>query len=377
MEKFYLLTPGPTPIPESSREAMARPIIHHRTKEFQDIFAEVIEGLKYVFETQNEILLFSSSGTGAMEASVTNILSSGEKALVVRGGKFGERWGEITQAYGIETIFIDVTWGEAVNPKDIEKKLKENPDIKAVFITHCETSTGVETDVEAIARVVNATEAVLVVDAISSLAAMALKTDEWKVDVVVSGSQKGLMTPPGLAFASVSEKAWQMVEKSNLPKYYFSFKKARKAQGKANSPWTPPVTLVLALREGLNLIKNEGLKSVLQRQKDFAEATRKAAQAMGLGLLAPQSPAISVTAIKLPDGIDGDILIKNLRRRYGIWVAGGQEQLKGKIIRIAHMGYIKKFELLEAISAIEKELNELGFKVEPGIGRKTAEEMLG
>jgi len=376
MKKFYLLTPGPTPVPEGARNVMAEPIIHHRTQEFQDIFTEVVEGLKYVFETQNDILVFASSGTGAMEASVANILSSVDKALVVRGGKFGERWGEITQAYGIETIFIDVTWGKAVEPKQIEEALKANPDIKAVFITHCETSTGVVTDVESIAKIVNSTKAVLVVDAISSLVSIPLKTDEWKVDVVVSGSQKGLMTPPGLAFVSVSEKAWKMAEKSDFPKYYFSFKKTRKAQEKANSPWTPAVTLIRALREGLKLIKDEGLENVLLRQKRMSEATRKAALAVGLELLAPESPAISVTAVKLPENIDGGVLVKNLRRRHGIWVAGGQAQLKGKIIRIAHMGYIKQFELLEALSAIEKELNELGFKIEPGMGRKTAEEML-
>jgi len=376
MKKYYLLTPGPTPIPEAAREIMAEPIIHHRTREFQDILREVIEGLKYVFQTKNEILLFASSGTGAMEASVANLLSPGDKALVIRGGKFGERWGEITQAYGIETIFIDLTWGEAVEPRRIAESLKSNPDIKAVFITHCETSTGVVSDVKAIAEAVNSTEAVLVVDAISSLASIPLRADEWQVDVVVSGSQKGLMTPPGLAFVSVSPKAWEMIEKSTLPKYYFSFKEARKAQGKDSTPWTPAVTLVLALKESLQMIKDEGLEKVFLRQRRLSEATRMAAKALGLKLLAPKAAAISVTAIKLPEGIDGNVLVKNLKRRHGISIAGGQAQLKGKIIRIAHMGYIKQFELLEAISALEKELAELGHKVESGVGRKAAEEAL-
>lgn len=376
MKKFYLLTPGPTPIPEGVRDVMAQPIIHHRTQEFQEAFSEVIEGLKYVFQTKNDILIFTSSGTGAMEASVANLLSPGDKALVVRGGKFGDRWGELTQAYGIETTFIDISWGEAVKPGQIEEALKANPEIKAVFITHCETSTGVVTDVEAIAKIVNSTKAVLVVDAVSSLGSIPLKTDEWKVDVVVAGSQKGLMIPPGLAFVSVSSKAWEMVKKSTFPKYYFSFKGTRKAQEKANSPWTPAITLVLALRESLKLIRDEGLENVLLRHKRLSEATRVAIQTMGLELLASKSPAISVTAIKLPENIDGTVLVKNLRRRHGIWFAGGQAELKGKIIRIAHMGYIKQFELLEAISALEKELNDLGCKIEPGIGRKKAEEVL-
>ncbi len=376
MKKFYLLTPGPTPVPEGVREVMANPIIHHRTREFQEILSEVIEGLKYIFQTKNDVLLFSSSGTGAMEAIVANLLSSGDKALVVRGGKFGERWGELTQAYGIETIFIDVNWGDAVEPGEIQNILKANSDIKAVFITHCETSTGVVSDVEAIAKVVSSTKALLAVDAISSLASIPLKTDEWMVDVVAAGSQKGLMVPPGLSFVSVSSKAWEMAEKSTLPKYYFSFKQARKAQEKANTPWTPAITLVLALRETLKMLRNEGLEQVFLRHRRLAEATRQAALAMGLELLAPKSPAISVTAIKLPEGIDGAALVKNLRKKHGIWVAGGQAQLKGKIIRIAHMGYIKQFELLEAISAIEKELSELGYQLESGIGRKAAEDVL-
>ena len=376
MKKFYLLTPGPTPVPEGAREVMANPIIHHRTREFQEIFREVIEGLKYIFQTKNDVLLFSSSGTGAMEAAVSNLLSPGDKAVVVRGGKFGERWGELTRAYGIETIFIDVNWGEAVEPGEIQKILKTNAGIKAVFITHCETSTGVVSNVEAIAKIVSSTEALLAVDAISSLASIPLKTDEWMVDVVVGGSQKGLMIPPGLSFVSVSSKAWKMAKKSTLPKYYFSFEQTREAQGKANSPWTPAVTLVLALRETLKMLKDEGLEQVFLRHRRLSEAARQAALAMGLELLAPKSPAISVTAVKLPEEIDGATLVKNLRKKHGIWVAGGQAQLKGKIIRIAHMGYIKQFELLEAISAIEKELSELGYQLESGIGRKAAEEVL-
>lgn len=374
MKKVLLLTPGPTPVPERVLLAMARPMIHHRTNEFQEILKEVEEGLKYVFCTKNDVLIFASSGTGAMEGSVVNLLSPGDHAIVVRGGKFGERWAEICSAYGINVVPIDVEWGNAVTPNEIEIALRDNPSVKAVFITQCETSTGVGTDVKAIAKVVSQTDAVLVVDAISSLGAMELKMDEWGVDVVVSGSQKGLMIPPGLAFVALSEKAWRLVSQSKCPKYYFDFIKARKALQKTDTPYTPAVSLVIGLNEALKMIREEGLENVIERHSKLAQAARSAMQAIGLELFS-KYPSNTVTPVKIPAGVDGEKLVKSIRSKYGISIAGGQEELKGKIFRIAALGYVSEFDLLTGISAIEMELLEQGFKVELGKGVQAAQEV--
>lgn len=374
MKKILLLTPGPTPVPERVLLAMAQPMIHHRTNEFQEILKEVEENLKYVFCTKNDVLIFASSGTGAMEGSVANLLNPGDTAIVARGGKFGERWTELCEAYGINAVNIDVAWGDAVTPKQIESGLKNNPSAKAVFITQCETSTGVATDVEAIAKIVSKSQAVLVVDAISSLGAMELKMDEWGVDVVVSGSQKGLMIPPGLAFAALSEKAWQMASQSKCPKYYFDFTKARKAIQKTDTPYTPAVSLVIGLNEALKMIRAEGLENVIARHSRLAQATRNAMGAMGLELFS-QYPSNTVTPVKVPAGVDGEKLVKNIRSKYGISIAGGQEEMKGKIFRIACLGYVSEFDLVAGISAIERELLEQGYKVELGKGVQAAQEV--
>jgi aspartate aminotransferase-like enzyme len=376
MLKNYLLTPGPTPIPPRVLETMARPIIHHRTPEFQKIIQEVEEDLKYVYQTKNEVLIFAASGTGAMEGTVVNLLSPGDKALVVRGGKFGERFGEICQAYGIEFIALDVEWGKTVDPKKIDDILKEDKKIKAVYVTLCETSTGVAADIEAIGRVLKNYEAVLVVDAISGLAAVPIKTDEWGADVVVSGSQKGLMIPPGLAFVSVSPKAWQVIEKSTLPKYYFDFKAYKKALGKTDTPFTPAVNLMIALREALKIIKEEGLDVIFERHKKLAFAVRSAVKAMGLELFSPDAYSDGVTAVKVPQGIDGEKLVKTMRDKYGVGIAGGQDELKGKIFRIATMGYITASDLVVCIATIETVLNEMGYKFQLGSGVRTLEETL-
>ncbi len=377
MKKRYLLTPGPTPIPPEALLAMGQPIIHHRTEEYRKLFAQVTEDLKYIFQTKNDLLTFTSSGTGAMEAAVSNLLSKGDKTLVVRGGKFGERFGEICDSYGVEVLPIDVDWGMAVEPKLIEERLKDNPEIKAVFTTLCETSTGVVNDIEAISKMVSKSEAVLVIDAISGLGAVELKTDEWGVDVVVAGSQKGLMIPPGLSFVSVSDKAWEMVERSNLPKYYFSFKMAKEAlEKKRENPFTPAISLVVALKEALELIKEEGLEQTLKRHARLAEATRAAVKAIGLELFAPKSPANALTAVKVPQGVDGTVLVKVLAKDYGVIVAGGQAKLKGKIFRIAHLGYIDRFDLTTAISALEMALKGLGVKLELVSGVRAAVEVL-
>jgi len=384
MLKNYLLTPGPTPIPPRVLETMARPIIHHRTPEFQKIIQEVEEDLKYVYQTKNEVLIFAASGTGAMEGAVINLLSPGDKALVVRGGKFGERFGEICRAYGIEFTAIDVEWGKAVDPEIIRNILEEDERrtanherrIKAVYTTLCETSTGVATDIEAIGKILKNYEAGLVVDAISGLAAVPIKTDEWGVDVVISGSQKGLMIPPGLAFVSVSPKAWALVEKSTLPKYYFDFKAYRKALDKIDTPFTPAVNLIIALREALKIIKEEGLDVIFERHKKMAFAVRSAVKAMGLKLFSPDAYSDGVTAVRVPQGIDGAKLVKTMRDKYGVGIAGGQAELKGKIFRIATMGYIAVTDLIVCVSTLEAALSEMGYKFQLGSGVRALEETL-
>lgn len=375
MRKTYLLTPGPTPLPPQVCEALARPIIHHRTPQFQEILKEVTEGLKFVFKTSNDVFVFVSSGTGAMEAAVINLLSPGDTALIVQGGKFGERWTEICKAYGVNTEIIDVEWSRAVEPIQIQKSLKVNPKIKAVFTTLCETSTGVVNDIEAIGKVVKETSAVLVVDAISGLGAIDLKTDAWFCDIVVSGSQKGLMLPPGLGFISVSPKAWKLVETAKCPRFYFDLKAAKKALDKTDTPFTPAISLIVALSESLKMIKQDGLENIFSRHRKIAEATRAAVCALGLELFAPTCASDVVTAVKVPQGIDGEKLVKIMRDTYGVTIAGGQAELKGKVFRIAHMGFIEEFDIVVAISCLEKVLLQMGYKFQLGQGVKAAQEI--
>ncbi|MCX5700716.1 MAG: alanine--glyoxylate aminotransferase family protein [Candidatus Omnitrophica bacterium] len=375
MRKNYLLTPGPTPLPPQVMEAMARPIIHHRTPQFQEILIEATEGIKYVFQTSGDVFILASSGTGAMEAAVINLLSPGDTALLIQGGKFGERWTEICKAYGINAEVLDVEWGKAVDFKDIEKRLKANPNIKVVFTTHCETSTGVVNDIEAIGNVVKNTHAVLVVDAISGLGAIDLKTDAWGCDLVVSGSQKGLMLPPGLGFISVSAKAWKMIEASKSVRYYFDLRKSKKAIDKNDTPFTPAITLIIALVEALRIIKQDGLENIFRRHRKMADATRAAMKALGLELFAPTAASDVVTSVKAPVGIDGEKLVKTMRDTYGVTIAGGQDELKGKVFRIAHMGFIEEFDIIAGISCLEKVLTQMGYKFQMGSGVKAAEEI--
>jgi len=375
MKKSYLLTPGPTPLPPQVLEAMARPIIHHRTPQFQAVLKEAAEGMKYVYQTKGDVFILASSGTGAMEAAVVNLLSGGDTAITIQGGKFGERWTEICKNYGINNEIIDVEWGKAVSPSEIEKRLKSNPKIKAVFTTLCETSTGVVSDIVAIGKVVKDTNAVLVVDAISGLGAIDLQTDAWFCDMVVSGSQKGLMLPPGLGFISVSPKAWKITENSKCPKYYFDLKVAKKAWEATDTPFTPAITLIIALCETLKMIKQDGLENVFLRHKKMADATRAAIKALGLELFAPTCASDVVTAIKVPQGIDGEKLVKTMRDTYGVTIAGGQAELKGKVFRIAHMGFIEEFDIIAGISCLEKVLHQMGYKFDLGQGVKAAEEV--
>jgi serine---pyruvate transaminase len=377
MEKKYLFSPGPTMLPPEVLLKMAEPIMHHREPEFERIFSEIREGLKYVFQTKNEVLTFTSSGTGAMEGAVSNILSTGDKAIVVRGGKFGERWGEICKAYKIEFIPIDVEWGRAVDPRRIEEILNSDPSIRAVYAQASETSTGVRHPIREIAEIVKRFEnTVIIVDAITGIGVFDIPMDAWGLDVVVSGSQKALMLPPGLSFATLSDKAWKFAERSNLPKYYFDFRKELKNTKKNQSSYTTAISLFIGLRESLRMIQKEGRESVFRRHERLAEATRQAVKALGLQLYAPDSPSNALTAVKFPQGIDGERLKSLFFERFGITVAEGQEKAKGKIIRIAHLGYYDRLDVIMVISALEMLLKEMGYKFELGTGVKAAEEVL-
>ena len=375
MMKRYLMAPGPTPIPVEALLAMSKPILHHRAPEYEQIFSEVRQGLKFLFQTSTEVLVFASSGTGGMEGAVVNTLSAGDKALVVRGGKFGERWGEICQAYGVNFEALDVEWGTSVDPGLIEAALKKDPSIKAVLVTHSETSTGTLNDLQAIAEIVSQTPALLIADVVTSLGVTDVPVDAWKIDVAAAGSQKGLMLPPGLAFCSASEKAWAMVVQSKLPKFYFDFAREKKNIEKNQNAWTPAVSLLMALRETLALIKEEGLSGVFARHDRLARATRAGAVALGLELYS-KSPTPAVTAVKAPPGIEGGAIVKTLRTKHGITIAGGQSQLKGKIFRISHMGYVDTYDIVTAISALELTLAGLGYPVELGKGVQAAEAIL-
>jgi aspartate aminotransferase-like enzyme len=377
MGKKYLFSPGPTMLPQDIMLKMAEPIIHHREKEYKRIFQEVREGLGYLFQTNSEVLLFTSSGTGAMEGAVCNLLSPGDKALVVRGGKFGERWGEICQVYGIEVKPIDVEWGEAVDPELIAECLKENPSIRAVFTQASETSTGVMHPIKEIAEITGTyEETVIVVDAITGIGVFDIPTDAWNLDVVVSGSQKALMLPPGLSFIALSEKAWRFVERSNLPKYYFDFKQELKSAEKNQNTFTPAITLVIGLRESLRKIRQEGLEAVFARHDLLARATREAVKALGLELFAAESPSNALTAVKVPDEIGANEIRDRFFEEFGITVAGGQDRAKGKIIRIAHLGYYGRLDMIMVISALEMLLKEMGHQFELGAGVRAAEEVL-
>lgn len=373
--KKYLLTPGPTPLPYEVRAAAAQPIIHHRTPEFQKIFGEVNEGLKYLFQTKNDIFIFAGSGTAAMEAAVVNLLSPQDKAIAVCGGKFGERWVELCKAYNIDVITIDVDWSKPVDPGEIKRLLAENNDVKAVFTTLCETSTAVVSDIQTIGRIVKESKAVLVVDAVSGLGAEDLQTDNWGVDCVVSASQKAMMLPPGLAFCSVSAKALTAVENSKLPKYYLDFRKAKKALEKTDTPFTPPVSLIVALREALRMIKDDGLEKVFAHHRTLACATRDALCALGLKLFSGTFCNV-LTAAYVPEGINATQVVKLMRNKFGVSIADGQGSLKGKVIRVAHLGFIQPFDIIVGISALELALFELGAKIELGKGVQAAEKVL-
>ncbi|MFA5144185.1 MAG: alanine--glyoxylate aminotransferase family protein [Candidatus Omnitrophota bacterium] len=373
--KKYLMTPGPTPVPEEIRNEMARPMIHHRTKEYQAIFKDATEGLKKIFKTSGDLFTFTSSGTGAMEASIVNCLSAGDKIIVVRGGKFGERFGDIAKAYGVEVIALDVEWGDAPKPETIEELLKKNPGVKGVYTTLCETSTATVYDIKAIGRVVNKADALFVVDVISGLGADNFENDAWGVDIAVCGSQKGLMIPPGLSFCSVSQKAWKAVETSRLPKFYFNFKKYQKSYLNTDTPFTSAITLVIGLKKAVETINAEGIDKVIARHVNQSEAFRQACKTMGLTVFS-RHPSAAVTGINAPEGINADDIIKLLKTEFGVTFAGGQDTLKGKIFRAAHMGGIDREHTIESIKALEQALVKLGYKFSAGKGVAAAEKIL-
>jgi len=377
MLKRYLLAPGPTPVPAEILLSMAAPIIHHRSPDFLPVLDSAKKGLQWLYQTKNDVLILSSTGTGGMVGAVNNFFNQGDEVLVVNGGKFGERWTKICQAYGLKVEEIVVEWGYAVKPAEVEERLKKNKNLKGVFVQATETSTGVYHDIQTLSSIVRTYEDTLfVVDAISALVAHDLRTDEWGIDIMVGGSQKGVMLPPGIAFVSVSEKAWKKAETSKIPKFYFNFKKERENLAKNQTNFTSPVTLIIGLNAGLKMLQAEGLENVFKRHERLAHATRKAVQAIGLDLYPKESPANSVTAIMTPPGIDGQAVYKNLREKYGITAAGGQDRAKGKIFRIAHLGYADRFDIITAIAGIEMVLKGMGYPVTLGTGVAVAQALL-
>ncbi len=375
MAKIRLFTPGPTPVPEQVMLEMAQPMDHHRTSQYQEVLGKVLQGLKYVFQTKNDVLLFTSSGTGSMEGAIVCTAQPGKKTLIVQGGKFGERWGEVCAAFDIPNIIMNVEWGKGADPAAIEKQLKDDPAIGAVVVVHCETSTAAASNIEAIAKVITKTPAVFIVDAISSAGAMPIKVDEWGIDIVCTGSQKALMLPPGLAFAIVSDKAWKIIEANKPKAFYFDYRAYRKAIKETDTPYTSALTLVKGLNKSLEMIQKEGIEKIWARVSKLAAATRAAFPAMGVKLY-PQDPADSVTAFWMPDGIDEAAFRKTLRAEFGVHLAAGQGKIKGKVVRLTNMGYIDQVDIIGALSAIEIVLTRMGHKFTIGAGLAAAQKIL-
>ena len=375
MKKYYLMAPGPTPVPSNVLLAMAQPMIHHRTPEYDTLFTEVRAGLKRLFQTTQEVIPFTSSGTGAMEAAVVNTLSPGDTVLVLRAGKFGERWGEICAAYGVTVIPLAAPFGETVPAERFRTALKDHPGVKAVLMQHSESSTGVLHDVKGVAAVTRESGAILIVDAVSSLGIADFKMDASGIDLVVAGSQKGLMLPPGLSFCALSDKAWGHVKASRLPKYYFDLTAERKAVSKNEAHFTPAVSIVLGLREVLRMIEGEGLDNVFRRHERLARATRSGVEALGLELFAKATPSPALTAVVAPKGIDSERILSTYSASHNITIAGGQGEMKGKVFRLGHMGYVGDFDVLTALGALEQVLHELGQPVDFGAAVRAAQKV--
>lgn len=368
MIKQLLLAPGPTPVPSRVRLAMAQPMFHHRTPQFSTLFAEVRTQLQELFQTEQDVLMLAASGTGAMEASVNNCFAPGDEVVYVNGGKFGERWGKLATTFGLKPIEIRVEWGRAVRPEQVEQALAEHPNAKGVLVQASETSTAAVHPIEQLAAVTRRRDALLVVDGITAVGVYAIPMDRWGVDVLVTGSQKALMLPPGLALIALSARAWERVEQTRQPRFYFDLPRERANQAKNTTAYTPAISLIIGLRESLAMMQEEGWANVHARHERLARATRAAGAALGLRLVAPDNPSPAVTGLFTPEGIDGGKLFSYLRDKMQVVFAGGQDQLKGKIVRIAHLGYIGAFDTVTAVAALEMALKHFGHPLELGRG---------
>ncbi len=379
MLKKYVMAPGPTPIPAEVLAEASLPIIHHRTPQFQAIFKAANDGLQLFFRTQNPVMTFASVGTGAMESAVANLTSPGEKVLVASSGHFGNRWAEIAKAYNLVPDLYEAEWGKAVDPEEVRKRLKASPDTKLLFTTLNETSTGNVNDIQALTKIAHEAGAIIVVDAISGLGAVPCETDAWGVDVILSGSQKGFMIPPGLAFVAINAAGVAKNKTAKSPRFYFSYEKALKKlteEKMPDTPWTPAISLVIQLKKALELIHAEGMEKTWQRHAALAKATRAGVEALGLKLFAPTAPSAALTSVYSPEGIDSGLINKTFRDVYGISIAGGQGKMKGKIFRLGHLGYADGSDVLLEIARLEMVLHKVGKKVPLGAGVKAVEEVL-
>ena len=371
--KKRLYTPGPTPVPETVMLKMAEPIIHHRHPEFTEIFRRVNENLKYLFQTKQPVLTLACSGTGGMEATFVSLFSPGDTVISANGGKFGERWVKMPKAFGLNAVEVKVEWGKAPTADQIRDALRKHPEAKAVYLVHSETSTGTATDVQALARVIHENSKALVcVDGITAVGAHELRFDDWGIDVCVTGSQKGLMIPPGLAFVALSGRAAQAIETSKLPRFYFDLKRALKAYEKNDTPWTPAVSLIIGVDAALQMIRAEGIENIWRRHERLAVALREGVKAMGLRLFS-DSPSYAVTPVWLPEGVDWKSFNKTVKEKYGITIAGGQEVYAGKIFRISHLGYYDELDMVTVLAALEMALAEHGFALQLGNGVRAAQ----
>jgi aspartate aminotransferase-like enzyme len=375
IRKQRLLTPGPTPLYPPALHAMMASDIHHRTEDFRKVYRSCLADLKEVMGTAHDLLMFAASGTGAMDAAVSNLFSKGDKVVVCSAGKFGERWAEIAKAYGLDATVLTAPYGDVVTPQRVEAALAQEPATKGVFVQASETSTGAMHDVEAMGRAISKTGAIFVVDAITGFGTMPLDIDGWGLDVAIGGSQKAFMIPPGLAFMSVSPKAWKLAETATLPHYYFNLKKEKKSGDAGESSWTPATSLILALAEALRYVKQLGMPHLIVNAQMLAQATRAAVQALGLELFAPGSPGSSVTAVKAPAGMDSGVIVKEFRSRFGAIIANGQGTMKGQIFRVAHLGYFDFADLFGVVAELEIILNANGHPVQYGTGVAAVEEV--
>jgi aspartate aminotransferase-like enzyme len=375
MKKYQLMAPGPTPVPSEVLLAMAQPMLHHRTPEYEALFIEVRAGLKRLVQTSQEVIPLACSGTGAMEAAVVNTLSTGDTVAVVNAGKFGERWVEICHAYGVRVLELTAPYGETVPAERVAETLRKTPSLAAVVTQHSESSTGVLHDVRGYADVTRSTDAILIVDAVSSLGIANLEMDAWGVDVVVAGSQKGLMLPPGLGFCALGERAWARTKTSKLPKYYFDLVEERKTVVKNEAHFTPAVSIVVGLRTVLGMLESEGLANVFKRHDRLGRATRAGVEALGLGLFCKATPSPALTAVTTPPGLNSEQIVTAYSKTHNITIAGGQGEMKGRIFRLGHMGYAAELDVIVALAALEQVLAELGQPVDFGAGVRGAQKV--